>query len=140
MSRVALIAVCLIAALPSVAEEAPALTDGEIWNRTVKKISAEAPMLTMIRKGRFTGCEDHTWRVEYPADQAFYITTLNSEKNRAAVEGFLAACGADAPRFEAVMAEDRKKKQAMAAADRSLELLADAFGRENIQVTDSPDP
>ena len=115
-------------------------SDGEIWNRTVKKISAEAPMLTMIRKGRFTGCEDHTWRVEYPADQAFYITTLNSEKNRAAVEGFLAACGADAPRFEAVMAEDRKKKQAMAAADRSLELLADAFGRENIQVTDSPDP
>lgn len=35
MSRIALIAVCLIAALPSMAEEDSALTDGEIWNRGV---------------------------------------------------------------------------------------------------------
>ena len=111
-------------------------SDGEIWNRTVKKIRAENPLLTGISYGRFTGRTGNTWHLEYTEDKQIFIRMMNQDKNRALIEQALSACGAENPTFEASAAENQAKKRAQAAADKSLDTLSDIFGRENIQVTD----
>ena len=122
------------------APAAPALpvdaSDGEIWNRTVKRIKAAHPMLLGVSQGRFTGRTDHTWRLEFTEEKQFFIRMLNQEKNRQIIEQILAECGAEEPKLEVVSAESQAKKTAEAAAEKSLGTLSDVFGRENIQVTD----
>ena len=111
-------------------------SDGEIWKKTVDTVRRESPMLIFITQGRFLGQKDGVWRLAFIARNKIYMDMLNQEDKRRQLEEILARCGAVNPRFEAVPAEDPNQKKALAQADRSLETLAETFGRENIQVED----
>ena len=137
------------AAAPVPAKETPKgpAPDAErIWQEAVKKLKQKPQLFGMVRFGRLASAENGVFTVVYEkATGGAYVKMLSMDDKNAQVAQALSEAagypcvfraaieGTDAESDKAVLAaQEAAKKQ----AQENLNRVFDAFGRENVRVTD----
>ena len=136
---------------PAPAKEAPkgAAPEAErIWQDAVRKLKQKPQLFGMVRFGRLANAENGVFTVVYDkATGSAYVKMLSMEdKNAQVAQALSEAAGYPCvfrAAIEGTVAESDKavlaaQEAAKRQAQENLNKVFDAFGRENVRVTDDP--
>jgi DNA polymerase-3 subunit gamma/tau len=119
---------------------APAGDVQNIWADAMRRLRASAPSVhATLMQGRFAGLEDGAYQVFFQQGTgAIFARMFESGDKKAAVEEVLSAASGGAKavlrvQIEGAVAQSTPRAQ----ADKTLGQIFDAFGRENVEVTDA---
>ena len=112
-------------------------SEAEIWKNALSRVRTDG-MMSFLSQGRFLGVQDGAYTLGFPPGKDYFLTLLTDDRKRAVVEA-LEACGAVSPSFRVQMLEDKAAQKRKTQADESEQILIEAFGRENVQVSEPKD-
>ena len=122
---------------------APVPTEAQdIWKRTLEELAkTDPPLFGVLKPERFLGAKGDVYQLLIPMDKKeFSYARLSHQARRDRISAVLSQVAGKPLRFEPVLETDAHDQRMDALVDRNEKELAEAFGRENVQIDEGKKP